>query len=574
MNPSDKQRAMEQCAREPIHLIGAIQPHGVLLVYSRRSGAIVAASANAASLFALPDDGVVGHPIDDLLGTATLDQIAIAIDGPGDEARLATRGNFGELGRLHDVSAHARGDLVHVELEPVMEGFSTPSSNAHAMIAALEGIADAPGFFDEVARQVAALVGYDRVMVYRFHPDFSGEVVAEACVQDMPAYCGLRFPASDIPPQARALYLRNRIRVIPDAAYVPVPVDVSTAIEPLDMSFDILRSVASVHVQYLRNMGVAASMSVSLIVDGKLWGLVACHHRQPRQVPARHRLALDMFSRHVSLILAAREMRDAAAHLAEAREQRDRLERYLLEMAPAELGATLPWVAAALPADGVAIYRKGILSTQGLVPEDEGLELAVAWARSNAAGTFAWTNAAADWNAPAGTRACGLGALRLSPVGDHWLLVFRREQRETIRWAGSPDEAFELDHGGLKIGPRSSFTAWEKQTEGTAATWSEDDRRIIERVRMRLQRHAQLTAAQRITVRPDAARQDWDVDEQADVNDHVRRLRRLAGLLEESGGQLAPDSLRNVEALIAQLEHDVVEAAGMDASAVVAIAPA
>lgn len=565
MNPSDKQRAMEQCAREPIHLIGAIQPHGVLLVYSRQSGAIVAASANAASLFALPDDGVVGHPIDDLLDASTLDAVAVAMEGPGEEARLAARGNFGELGRLHDVSAHVRGDLVHLELEPVIERLA-PSSNAHLMIAALEGIADAPGFFDEVARQVATLVGYDRVMVYRFHDDYSGEVIAESCVRDMPAYCGLRFPASDIPPQARALYLRNRIRVIPDATYIPVPVDISTAIEPLDMSFDVLRSVAAVHLDYLRNMGVAASMSVSLIVDGQLWGLIACHHREPRLVPARHRLALDMFSRHVSLILAAREMRDAATRLADAREQRDRLERYLLEMAPADLAGALPWVAAAVPADGVALRRMGAWSTQGLVPSDEGLDRALAWARSHAGGTSAWTDVADDWNAPAGTRACGLGALRLSAVGDQWLLVFRREQRETIRWAGSPDEAFQLDQGGLKIGPRSSFSAWEKQTTGAATPWSEEDRRTIERVRMRLQRHSQLAAAPALAARPEHRTHDWD------VNDQARRLRRLATLLEESGGQLAAGQLPHVDALIVQLERDMVEAAGMDASAVVSIA--
>src|SRR5690606_38985680 len=159
-------------------------------------------------------------------------------------------------------------------------------------------------------RQVQRISGYDRVMVYRFLPDYSGEVVAEALAGDLASYDGLRYPASDIPPQARALYLRNRVRVIPDVDAEPQPLMQSPELDgPIDMSFDVLRAVSPVHLQYLRNMGVAASMSISLVVDGRLSGLVACHHGSPRPVDARQRTALERVGRHAAMTLDAHELR-------------------------------------------------------------------------------------------------------------------------------------------------------------------------------------------------------------------------------------------------------------------------
>src|SRR5690606_23418309 len=174
--------------------------------------------------------------------------------------------------------------------------------------------------------------GYDRVMVYRFLPDYSGEVAAEVLAGTMASYDGLRYPASDIPPQARALYLRNRLRVIADVDAPPQPVLQSPELaEPLDMSFDVLRAVSPVHLQYLRNMGVRASMSISLVVDGRLWGLVACHHGMPRPVDARRRLALETLGRHVSMILAAQELRGRVRGDDACRACRDQLESQLHE---------------------------------------------------------------------------------------------------------------------------------------------------------------------------------------------------------------------------------------------------
>src|SRR5690606_16748639 len=185
-------------------------------------------------------------------------------------------------------------------------GLGQPLEGGHAMVAGLDAAADSSDFLPGIARQVQRISGYHRVMVYRFLPDYTGEVVAEALAGELASYDGLRYPASDIPPQARALYLRNRVRVIADVEARPQPVLQSPELDgPIDMSFDVLRAVSPVHLQYLRNMGVRASMSISLVVDGRLWGLVACHHGSPRPVDARQRTALEMVGRHASMILDA-----------------------------------------------------------------------------------------------------------------------------------------------------------------------------------------------------------------------------------------------------------------------------
>nr|WP_175429269.1 GAF domain-containing protein [Lysobacter enzymogenes] len=362
------QAAYDACAREPIHLSGAIQPHGVLLAFAPRSGEIVAASDNAGELFATDAQALLGQAIDELFDSHALELVRAnaAASQPGDFPRLAGLVNAGAWGELHYLSVHVRAQLIHVELEPAARDSGEPL-DAHAMIARLETGAQAAPFFQAVATQVRELTGYDRVMVYAFRRDHSGEVVAQALGGELSSYLGLRFPASDIPPQARALYLANRVRVIPDAGYAPVPVHTAAQAAPLDMSFDLLRSVSPIHLEYLRNMGVRASMSISLIVDGRLWGLIACHHPQPRPVGPRERIAADVFGRYVSLLLGTRNLKQIGAAEAAARLHRDRLEQALArspspwatlrEQSEALLGALGADAAALVAGDGALLAR-------------------------------------------------------------------------------------------------------------------------------------------------------------------------------------------------------------------------
>src|SRR5690554_4188426 len=325
------ERALQTCASEPIHLSGAIQPHGYLISCRLPDWSIHHVSANIEALTCVEPDAMLRRSLREFITDDVIQTVAetVGFADPGTPSQRAAVANIGPLAALCEVSAHAADGLVHIEIEPQPRGGGdrSPTVVAQAMIARVAQGDDDEGFHQRAAEQVRLLTGYDRVMVYRFRHDDSGEVVAESRDEAMPSYMGLRYPASDIPPQARRLYLHNRIRVIPDARYVPVPIlpGRSAGGQPLDLSQLSLRSVSPVHLEYLANMGVAASMSVSIVAGGRLWGLIACHHRQVRHVPPGVRAAADLFGLFVSMRVAAREQHEAARLEDEASTVRDTL---------------------------------------------------------------------------------------------------------------------------------------------------------------------------------------------------------------------------------------------------------
>ena len=548
------QRALDACADEPIHIIGAIQPPGVLVVFRRSDRSIVAASANAVELFELDGiDAILGQPVEMLFDSGPLDAIetVVARDMSG-LSQFAGIINVGPMGAMHEVSTHAMGDLVHLELQPA--GQAPPLEGGHMAVSGLDDASVGQDFLPAVARKVQALSGYGRVMVYRFLADNTGEVVAEALAGDMASYANLRFPASDIPPQARALYVRNRLRVIADSHAAPVPVHQLASLgAPLDMSFDVLRAVAPVHLEYLHNMGVAASMSISLVVNGKLWGLVACHHVAPRPIGARQRQALDMVGRHVSMILDARALRARARREDAMRARRDALEA-LLRAAPLPSAALLEHLhllQGAVRADGIAVHIGGELRSHGVVPDADGLAAALQWARGKGRRGTASTRACSDWARQDMTGACGLFSMPLGEGIDDWVLLFRAEQRETVRWAGRPDRPFQVDADGGKIGPRTSFEAWEQEVVGTAAPWTERDAELAHHLCLVIERYLIATPA---APRPADAQMDEPLVSH-EAREQAARLRRLAELL--STARTGRARLQRLNALLLQMEEEL-----------------
>ena len=374
------------CAREPIHLSGAIQPHGHLVSCELPAWTIRQVSANADALFGVPAADLPGQSLREHVAGEMLDALedTAAYLEPGASAQRVGAANIGVHGTLCGISVHLADGLVHVEAEPLarFDGNDTPTAVAQAMIARL-GAGDDAGFLEAVAAQVRLLSGYDRVMVYRFREDDAGEVIAESLAEGMEPFLGLRYPASDIPPQARALYLRNRIRVIPDAGYAPVPIlpGVHASGEPLDLGQVALRSGSPVHREYLRNMGVAASMSISIVAGGRLWGLVACHHREPRLMPPAMRAALDLFGMFVSMRVAAREQERAMAGQARAERIREQLRRSLVGASDfnAALAGELDMLKGALRCDGAALWAESRWHDAGLVPDPREAPALLAW---------------------------------------------------------------------------------------------------------------------------------------------------------------------------------------------------
>jgi light-regulated signal transduction histidine kinase (bacteriophytochrome) len=474
---------LTDCDREPIHIPGTVQPHGLLLVLDPESSTIRQIAGDAA-LLGRPSAGLLGHKVEEILGPVAASWIQSWIAGAVHEPNyLGSIEDAGARERL-DLLVHRSGNVAILELEPE----SAPRESVAEMLAKVSAIgatlAAAPNLerlCEAAAREVRRLTGFDRVTIYRFLGDGTGQVLAEEKRADLPPYLNHHYPASDVPKQARALYVRNRIRVIPDVSYAPaplVPPTVSPGAEPLDMSDCVLRSVSPIHIQYLKNMGVAASMSVSIVPDdGVLWGLVACLHGEPKRVGYETREACKHVAQILSQQIRARdaaELHDRAARFAHMRDvfvgalsRTDSVETALLERCPE--------LCALLPADGVAVLYRDEVARAGHAPSEAQIRELVAWLlQSVTSEPFATDSLSARFG-PASAyarEASGVLATIVSRRDPLALLWFRVEHAETVEWAGNPHKPIEPGGGLGTLNPRKSFELWREIVRGRSRSWS------------------------------------------------------------------------------------------------------
>lgn len=396
--------------------------------------------------------------------------------------RAACASGLGTLpleGRDHDVSAHLQGGRVVVEYEPA----GTSGGRMHAPIYAvardlLPVLQDLPSVLDlcrTVAREMKRLTGFGRSLVYRFDADGHGEVLAEERDEGYASYAGHRFPASDIPRQARELYLANHIRLIPDAHYEPVPlVAAAPGLDPatLDLSFAALRSVSPVHLEYMRNMGTSASMSVSIVSRGRLWGLISCHDRDARFLPMPTRVACEHLGRLLSLQVQAQE---DAAEVAQRLALHQQVLRIVALMA--ETDGTLQRLVdpeldlpALADATGAAVVLNDTCWTIGQTPPPDAVKALAHWVVERGGESFCTDSLPQAWDGgEALLPACaGVLAVSISQVHRHVVLWFRPELVRTIRWAGDPRKTLP---GEGRIHPRRSFESWQERVRGRSAPW-------------------------------------------------------------------------------------------------------
>ena len=474
---------LTQCDQEPIHVPGSIQPHGILLVVDPATSRVLQAAGATDRLLGRALSRVLGAPLEDVLGPAAAALVRSPRTSPASEpiylGSVIPPGGSGSL----DLLTHERDGLVVLELEPAAPSRDSAAqmlAKVTAIGAALEAAPDLARLCQAAAREVRRLIGFDRVMVYRFLEDGAGCVVAEDKLPELPPFLNHHYPASDIPRQARALYVRNPVRVIPDRDYAPaplVPAACPATGQPLDMSDCILRSVSPVHVQYLGNMGVAASMSVSILRDGALWGLIACHHTKPKPVPYELREACKHVGQMLAQQIRARE--DADLHMERLRLSAacDELMRTLARADAVEpvLFERCAELRSLIPADGAAILLGGDLASVGHVPAEEQIRELAAWAlRLPEIDPYA-TDRLSERYRPASdyaASASGLLSTVVSREAPLLLMWFRAERIEVVNWAGNPHEpaAPGADLGILT--PRKSFELWKETVRGRARPWS------------------------------------------------------------------------------------------------------
>lgn len=479
--PAFGQADLSNCEREQIHLAGSIQPHGALLVVREPELTVIQASANAGGFLGLPGS-VLGRRLQDLEGNL-FERIRPHLGNPLAEVPIGVRLQLGAPPSAFDALLHRPpgGGLV-IELERAGPAVDL-SRHAEGGIKAVVEAPTLRALCDETARIFKDLTGYDRVMVYRFDDDGHGEVFSERREPQLEPYLGNRYPASDIPQIARRLYVRNRVRVLHDVEYAPVPLEPSRSPlsgGELDMSLCFLRSMSPIHIQYLKNMGVRATLVASLVVGGRLWGLVACHHYAPFFAHYEVRTVCELLAETVATRIAALE----SFAQAEAELSVRRLEQRMIEAITREgdwraaLFDNPPSLLQPLEATGAALLFEGQVLTVGDVPGTQRLREIAAWldARPRAPVSATATLAAdAPQFAPVKRVASGLVAVPVSDSPGEYLLWFRPERIHTVTWGGNPFKPMVIGQDPADLSPRRSFAQWHQLVEGTCDPWSQAD---------------------------------------------------------------------------------------------------
>ncbi|MBD2577012.1 PAS domain S-box protein [Oscillatoria sp. FACHB-1406] len=479
--------SLTNCDKEPIHIPGSIQPHGILLSLQEPQLKILQISHNASGILGIQPQNLLGENLQVFFESQSIQQIKKNLDegmGTINPLELSLNTQKGEM--IFDGILHRSEGLLILELEPVTsKEFSDFFSFYHlvqAPIAKIQKTTTLNQLCQAIVEEVRKLTGFDRVMVYQFDAEDAGTVVAEDKLEELTPYLGLHYPASDIPRQARHLYGLNLLRLIPDVNYQPVelfPVVNPVTNQPLYLSFSVLRSVSPIHIEYLKNMGVGASMSISLMRNQKLWGLIACHHHSPKYISYKIRTACELLGKVMALELASKEdnekldyrikLNSIQSKFVEAISQEESFVDGLLK----ERSNLLDLVGAR----GAAIYANESVTLIGQTPDLADIQELINWLVTNNERDIFHTDSLFKIY-PAAEKfkeaASGLLALPISHIQKHYILWFRPEVIQTVNWAGNPNKPVEVKQNGeIRLTPRKSFELWQETVRCKSLPWQQ-----------------------------------------------------------------------------------------------------
>lgn len=482
------------CDREPIHIPGSIQPHGVLLVIDRQTQVVEQVAGDSKLMVGIDPDAMIGLPIAAILEPDTVELVSTRLRSAAAFVpplmRLGVRSRTASMPL--DLTLQASDGTAIIELEParrMMASAGDPIEQLKSLLAAVQHTSTLQECCSAAAVTMRAATGFDRAMVYRFLPNGSGVVAAEDANAGLESFLGLHYPASDIPKQARELYRRNWLRAIPNIDYIPAPLRPETnqrTRQPIDMSHCDLRSVSPIHLEYLRNMGVCASLSASIICRNELWGMLVLHHYSPRYVSADLRVACETFAQILSLHVETRVQSETSVLRVNARQIREELVGRLI--GAADIGAVLAsWdLLHYLGATGAVVFLEGELHLVGETPPAADI-LALMQLLNGINRPLISTEFLSSEYAPAAKYAAvasGMVAVGLSRVPRDYVLWFRPEMGRTVRWAGDPSKPTKVDRHGARLTPRGSFAEWLEVTKMQSAPWSDVDLESAEALRV------------------------------------------------------------------------------------------
>jgi len=560
---------LTNCDREPIHIPGSIQPHGVLLVLEPKTLKVLQVSQNVLDLTGHTPQTWLGTALSDWLVPSQIEAIRQCLNEDFDsinplELSLETPGET----RWFDGIVHGCAGGVIIELEPrrapEKTGFLDFYQKVRGTITKIQKATTLHQMSQIVVQEVRKITGFDRVMVYRFDEEGTGSVIAEDTNQGV-SYLNLRYPATDIPRQARHLYTLNWLRLIPDSTYSPVPLvpphNPLTG-QPTDLSLAVLRSVSPIHLEYLTNMGVTASMSISLVKDQQLWGLIACHHLSPKSIPYDLRTVCEFIGQVMSLELANKEANEDLDYKMRLRASHTRFVELLSQShyfweGVVQLEANLLEL---VSATGAVICSDTHCIQVGETPTEAEIHALIQWLKPHLHHNLFHTDslprlypAAAAY----GAIASGVLALEISKVHHNYILWFRPEVIQTVNWGGNPNKPVEvLEDGSQRMSPRKSFELWQEQVRGRSLPWKPCEIEAVAELRSMIVGLVLRQADELASMNQELQRSNEELDSFAyiashDLKEPLRGIHNYANfLMEDYGETLHEDGMAKLQTLV------------------------
>ena len=485
---------LTNCDKEPIHIPGKIQSHGFLIAVNKQNLSISYTSENAGDFLNEQAKNLLNKPLAVVNDFIKQQDPEFNIE---DLLKLGIiRGNFDAIsphpvelaGNPFYLIISASVNNWLLEFEPVTLQYDIQSSIGRSASAMLQG-KSVSALLSGAALEVKKLIDYDRIMIYKFLDDGHGEVVAEEKEASLEPFFGLHYPASDIPKQARELYKLNLTRLIADVNQPDAPIITFKENEPLDLTNGGLRAVSPIHIQYLKNMGVQSSFSISLISHGELWGLIACHNYSPKFIDYKAREGSKLIGQILSSALEYRQDEEEAEVVAQFKDTANVLsehltrDKYLFEAITGHKRTILD----ATTASGVAIIFENELKTIGEVPADEDIRELAEWLNNTTDESIYYTHRLSEIHSPAKKYkeiASGILSCTLNKELGEMIIWFKPEQITTVNWAGDPEKPVNPDENGLlNLSPRKSFETWSQVVNNTSEKWRAEEISSVLRIR-------------------------------------------------------------------------------------------
>jgi light-regulated signal transduction histidine kinase (bacteriophytochrome)/ActR/RegA family two-component response regulator len=545
-NYAQAETTLTNCDKEPIHRLGKIQKTGFLIALASDWNCIACSQNISEFLQSESPENLIGQPFAPKVEINTLQNIRNRISQTllQDEViRFFNNRFFKDSSKMFDIALHYSDEVLIIECEEAKSfDFESFLPQIRKNLLAINASDTLHDYLQSAAQAVFNIVPFDRVMVYKFHPDGTGEVVAEVCQPNIESFYGLRYPSSDIPKQARQLYLRNVTRIICNVHDEGVDILPKNIQEQFDLSMSCLRSVSPIHLEYLKNMGVEASFSISIIVDGNLWGLFACHHYEPMNISMGQRAQCELFADTFSLELSSRIRQNQIAdtNLAKSLHLKMMTSLNSSESLFDNIQRHISNFSAMIPADSTIIIVDNQFAVSGQKILDEDRIILMNYLNRSPSNEVIYTDHLLplfDRDLTLHERFSGFLAIPISRRPRDYIIFLRKEETQNVTWAGNPEKPIEFGPNGSRLSPRKSFAAWKETRRNYSKPWTLKEKDIANQIR---------TVMLEVMIRTidERERQNQDAQKRQDILIHElnHRVRNILGLISSIVTQTSIDN--------------------------------